>query len=227
MRHSWRAVSVSLIAVMWTTGAFFHFSVPALAQSTQYAELAQVDSIDGLSYVLSGLGTSRLMKLTLRNSTTRLWIVHVEVGTKLEPKNGDIQEMAVTTDIRVTVHPHDETSVELDVACLDIADDAPPSGYREWRVRNPVLLRQFITCANTAVDAYKDRYPQDAARFEAARLNIVQFALWQARGASRPEMIDFFVKYQRFSREAAAKQVDAWQELLAPIGDVCPSLRDI
>jgi hypothetical protein len=75
-----------------------------------------------------------------------------------------------------------------------------PAGYIKRRIAKQALLKEFVACAYAAVDAYKARFPQHASEFEAARSSIVQFAVWQARGAARAQMIHFFVTYHHSSR---------------------------
>jgi len=81
-----------------------------------------------IDYTWYGSGSSNHI-LYITNRTKRIWIVEVEVATKLEPAGDNVQSMVVTEEVRVKLHPHDRTTLEVKVACPDI--EKPPRTQHE------------------------------------------------------------------------------------------------
>jgi hypothetical protein len=172
----------------------------------------------------SGSGDSREMILNLVNQTTYEFTVQVEIGTKLAPKKGDVQNMVVTHELEVHLHPHEETTAKVEVACLDISKDPPGQSNDAWDAAKSSELVRFLACANSFIDDLKQRDADQADAVEKKRSDLVQMALWKARGTSRQQWIDFFVHYQQLTQEDAAQMADQLGPLLDEIERRCGSL---
>jgi hypothetical protein len=232
-RSLWRSTS-RLPTRMRNLSPFAAFAVLALtltASAASLHELANAQEIDLIrasseGYVdfwVSGSRTSSSMSLRVKNRTERTWIVHIEVGYKLEPGSGDIQNMVVTKEVHVSVEPHDEEKVELEVACLDISKEAPSERDTKWTARRSSALAEFLRCTNRFVD----EATRQNSSYEQLRQPLVQMALWKARGASRQQWIDFFVKYQKIPRGDAAKLADELSPALGELVGMCPRLSGV
>jgi hypothetical protein len=163
------------------------------------------------------------MILSVRNETERTWVVHVEVGTKLEPATGETQNMVVTKEVHVTAHPHDHHELTLEVACLDISKAPPAESDREWTVTESAQLARFLACVDTTVD--KMIREESEADLGEMRGLFVQFGLWQARGASQEQWVDFLVEYWGMSREEASELADSLSPALDELINACPRLE--
>lgn len=198
---------------------------PAFAQSgAREVELTQARRDGLLDFYLAGTGGSGSMTLTVVSKTETLLSVEVEVGTKLEPEGGDVQKMVVTREVHVKVHAHQHQTVELEVSCLDISKAPPSASDTRWSVSRSSSLASFLGCVDGVVDELKREDPDHAREFEGMRPLLKQFGLWQARGASHGDWIEFWVKYQHKSREEAEQLVGALTPLLNEIVNHCPSL---
>lgn len=191
----------------------------------------RVDFIDAassgdVSYTLSGLGGSGQLKMGLRNKTERSWIVSIEVGTEFEPGDTSVQRMVATRKIEVHLHPHEQTTLELEVNCLDISKPPPSQSNTSWTSRRSSRLAQFLRCANEGIDQAK-RGTREAQLLEDARPLLIQFSLWSARGATRGEWIDFWVHYQHMPRQQAVELVNAFAPALEEITRSCQSLTSL
>ncbi|HUQ34675.1 MAG TPA: hypothetical protein VM095_21330 [Pyrinomonadaceae bacterium] len=190
----------------------------------QTVELVEARSLGYIDYTLSGLGTSGEMSLRVVNKTERVWTVDVEVGTKLEPSGNDVQRMVVTKEVEVKLDSHEETTLKLEAACLDISKPPPSQSDSSWTVEKSPSIAQFIVCANNQIDEIKRGEPDSAQVLEKARPTLIQFSLWQARGTSREQWVHFWVEYQEKTEEEARGIVDGLGPVLGEIVQRCPSL---
>src|SRR5205809_1698954 len=87
-------------------------STASSAPQAESVELLAAASTGYINYAWAGMGDSTAMMLRIVNKTEREWHVEIEVGTKLEPSDGNAQSMVVTTEIDVHLHPHDSQRVE-------------------------------------------------------------------------------------------------------------------
>jgi hypothetical protein len=201
-----------------------------LAVRTSSAQ-TPIDFVQGISrgyftYTLSGTGNSRTMNLRVTNVTEQVWELDIHDGTKLEPADGGVQNMVVTREIHITLHPHEEQRIKVDVDCLDISLDPPSPSNTRWRVRSSPALASFISCVTNSVDTVKRNDPNNAKRYEMMRSYMLQLGLWNARGASRQQMIDFWVHYQSMPRSEAQRTVDGLNPLLQALTTDCGSLTN-
>ena len=164
------------------------------------------------------------MTLRVLNRTNRTWHLEVKEGTKLEPAEGSVQNMVVAHEIHITVHPHDETEVSLEVACLDISKAPPALSNTSWSARQSPNLARFLTCVNGIVDDLKTEDSQHASSYEQARRSILQSSLWEARGASKQDWIHFYVEYQDMSEDEARETVEGMEPVLNEVTNKCPNL---
>lgn len=197
---------------------------PPAPTSNEPQSFTLVDLNSGTDYQLSGTGDSQTMTLRVLNRTNRTWHVEVEEGTKLEPAEGSVQNMVVTHGIHVTVHPHDEPETSVEVACLDISKAAPAASNTSWSARQSPNLTRFLACVNGIVDDLKTEDSQHASSYEQARRSLLQSSLWQARGASKQDWIDFYVKYQGMTEDEARAKVEAMEPVLNEVTNNCPNL---
>lgn len=193
------------------------------ASCAQSIELTRAGSLGYVSYTWRGEDNSGEMRLTINNRTEREWIIHVEVGTKLEPANASAQSMTVTREVHVTVHPHERHVIDVRVACLDISKDAPAVGDVVWAATVVPPLRDFISCTNRIIDDEARSAPQDARRsLRAMRPFIVQASLWRARGATMQQWINFFETYQHLSGDQAREMAAGADEAAGSVVQQCP-----
>jgi hypothetical protein len=190
----------------------------------QTVELVEAHSRGYIDYTLSGLGTSGEMSLRVVNKTERVWTVDVEVGTKLEPSGNDVQRMVVTKEVEVNLDSHEQTTLVLEAACLDIGKPPPSQSDSSWMVEKSPSIAHFIACANNQIDEIKRAEPDSAQVLESARPTLIQFSLWQARGTSREQWVHFWVEYQEKTEEEARGLVDGLRPVLGEIVQRCPSL---
>lgn len=185
-------------------------------------DLVKATSSGDISYQLAGveLGDSTKMNLSVRNKTERTWEVKIEVGTKLEPGDSDVQQMVVTKEVEVHLEPHDHQSIELEVSCLDISKAAPSSANTKWRLVSSQNLAQFIRCANDAVNDLK----AEGDAQEEERRGLIQGALWKARGATRDDWIHYYQDYHQLTAEQAEQVIEESEPTLKKITDRCPTL---
>jgi hypothetical protein len=176
---------------------------------------------------MSGTGDSTEMNLRVKNELNVSLKVCVEVGTKLTPSGGGVQTMVVTRKAKLSIKAEAEEEVSLEVACLDISKDPPSQDDTSWTVEKPARLVEFLHCVNALLDEIKQQEPSQADLVEQARSGIVQLSLWQARGASRAEWIEFLVKYQGMTEQQAAERTDTLQPFLAEIVEHCGSLASL
>lgn len=185
-------------------------------------------SADGsVKFWMSGTGNSGEMNLRVKNELSVSLKVCVEVGTKLTPSEGDVQAMVVTREAKLSIKAEAEEEVSLEVACLDISKDPPSEENTSWRVEKPAKLVDFLKCVDGLLDDMKQQEPSQADLIDKARPGIVQLSLWQARGASRAEWIEFEVKYQGMTQQQAAQMTDALQPFLKEIVKHCGSLASL
>ncbi|MDX6576506.1 MAG: hypothetical protein QOE96_2459 [Blastocatellia bacterium] len=135
-----------------------------------------------VAYEMSGIDSTQI-NLTVQNKSDRIWEVKIEVGTKLEPDSSDVQRMVVTKEVHVHLEPHHHDNVELDASCLDISKAAPSQSDTAWQIRRSPALAQFINCANNAITD---------AKSEEDRADLIQFSIWQARGATHDQWVHFW-----------------------------------
>ncbi|MEK6376027.1 MAG: hypothetical protein AABO58_25410 [Acidobacteriota bacterium] len=178
---------------------------------TMVAESHSIGLVDATNaeYVTSswaGTGNSGTMTVRIVNRTEREWLIHVDVGTKLEPSNSGVQSMVVTEELHVTMHPHDSQTLDVEVSCLDISKDTPDTTDRGWSANVSTGLAAFIGCVKGGDDADK-----------------LQIAVWAARGATREQWVDYFVTYQGASRAEALQMAIAAEDDGRAILARCPS----
>lgn len=186
------------------------------------ADLVSASSSGDISYEFAGIedGDSTKMHLKVNNKTERVWELKIEVGTKLEPSEGDVQQMVVTKELEVHLEPHDEETIEVEVGCLEISKAPPSQANTSWRLQRSQNLNSFISCASQAIDAM---WSEGIAK-DQERSDLMQGALWSARGATREEWIHFYQEYNRASREAAEERVIQDEAILKRITGRCPSI---
>ena len=195
---------------------------PSVETGRGEIDFVRAISSDYVDYELSGLGSgdSSRMNLKVRNNTERVWEVKIEIGTKLEPEGGDVQRMVVTKEYEIEVEPHEVQSLDLEVSCLDISKPAPSVQDKSWRIASSPNLKSFLECANTAVE-------RDETVSAAERPILIQLSLWQARGATREDWLEFFQKYHGLSAEEAEQLI---AELVPPLQEIirnCPTVLNI
>jgi hypothetical protein len=163
------------------------------------------------------------MRLTISNNTRREWIVSVEPGTKLESSSDGVQSMVVTEEIKVTLHAHEQQSVDVPTACLDISKATPAMADALWRTTTSEELRTFIACVNRFVDTQKASAPQDEAdSVESRRAGTIQAALWDGRGATNSQWVDYFIRYQGATKAEALDRIPGLKHFLSPVRVQCP-----
>jgi hypothetical protein len=187
---------------------------------THSGNLVEATSGGEVSYEFSGTGDSTKMNLKVRNESERTWEVKIEVGTKIEPDESDVQQMVVTREIEVHLEPHDHHDLVIDVGCLDISKAAPSKTNTKWRLEASTSLNQFIRCAN---DAFNDLKARGEAE-EEDRRGLIQLALWQARGATHDQWVKFYEDYQDKSPEEAEKASDETAPIAKKVITHCPPL---
>lgn len=191
-------------------------------------ELSQAVSQGDVSYTIRGMDNSGRVHFEIRNHREYIVTVEIEEGTELVPAEGDVQRMAVTKEYTITVHghAHEEPEVvevrDIDVACLDISREAPSTANRSWTLRRPAALRSFLSC----LDSHLQDAADDSSDAE-ARPMLVQLGLWEARGATRAQWVDFFVTYWELPRDKAGQLIDGLKPLLDPVVQECGSLTSI
>jgi hypothetical protein len=190
----------------------------------QTVELVEAHSLGYINYASSGLGTSGEMSLRLVNKTEQIWTVQVEAGTKFEPSGSDVQRMVVTKEAEVHLDSHEQSTIKLEAACLDISKPPPSQSDSSWTIEKSPPIAQFIACANNQIDEIKRGEPDSAQVLESARPTLIQFSLWQARGTSREQWVHFWVEYQEKTEEEARSIVDGLGPVLDEIVQRCPSL---
>jgi hypothetical protein len=190
----------------------------------QTIELVDAHSRGYIDYTLSGLGTSGEMELRLENKTEQIWTLKVEVGTKLEPDETDVQRMAITKEVEVDLDSHEHTSLEVETVCLDISKPPPSKSNSSWTIEKSPTIAQFLICANNQIDEMKREVPDSSEFIENARPTLIQFSLWQARGTSPDEWIHFWVEYQNKTEDEARSIIDGLGPLLGEVVQRCPSL---
>jgi hypothetical protein len=202
---------------------------PPAPISNEPQSLTLADLRSGVDYQLSGTGDNQRMQLRLMNRTNRTWEVEVEVGTKVEPSEGSVQSMVVTHEIKVTVQPHDEPVMDVQVACLDISKDPPASSNNSWSASPSPRLARFIACANGAADDINTEDSESASDHEKLRRGILQHSLWKARGASNEDFMHFFMNYplngHYMTEDEARQAVEESEPLLDRVVNKCPSVR--
>lgn len=188
-------------------------------------ELVRAASAGYVDYTFSGMDNSGAMQVRIVNKTEREWMVSIEVGTKLEPASGNAQSMVVTKELEIHLHPHDSQTVEVEVNCLDISKPPPMTTDRNWSAQVSARLAAFIACVNRTITAAADQAPSDQAEIlRKAQPFLLQVALWQARGATKDQWIDFFVHYQGMTQDRAQAQADFFEQLGGAIVRECPSI---
>lgn len=184
--------------------------------------LVEATGSGDIGFELAGIegGDSRKMNLTVRNNSERVWELKIEVGTKLEPTDGNIQQMVVTKEVEAHLEPHDEKSITLEVSCLDISKLAPSSTSTKWHLVSSKNLAEFISCVNKAIDDLKVAGEVS----EKNRPDVIQLALWTARGATHDEWVGYYQHYQNMSVEEAEQEIAKNEPIARKIIDRCPAL---
>ena len=220
-------VAPLVMALLTLASGIWSPAAAASRPSELCVDLLKASSDGSVKFWVSGTGDSREMTLRVKNELTVALKICVEVGTRLKPKEGSVQAMVVTKEVKITLKAEAEDEVSLEVACLDITKDPPSRTNSSWTVGKPAKLVNFLDCVNRLLDEVKQQEPSHAGHIDAARQSLVQLSLWQARGATREDWIEFLVKYQSMSKEQATQQTDLLQPLLAEIVNQCGSLADL
>lgn len=197
---------------------------PPAPTSNEPQSFTLSDLNSGTDYRLAGTGDSQTMMLQVFNRTNRTWHVEVEEGTKLEPAEGSVQNMVVTHEIHITVHPHDDPEVSVEVACLDISKAPPATSNTSWTATQSPNLARFLTCVNGIVDDLKTEDSQHASGYEQARRAMLQSSLWKARGASKEDWMHFYMEYQGMSEDEAREAAETMEPALNEVTNKCPNL---
>lgn len=179
-------------------------------------DLDAASSSGDVAYELSGIDSTR-MSLSVRNKSERIWEVKIEVGTKLEPDSSDVQRMVVTKEVHVYLEPHDHPTVELEASCLDISKAAPSETDTAWQIKKSAALAQFINCANNAIT--------DAKSAE-ERADLIQFSIWQARGATHDQWVHFW-RDKGLSSDEAEETITEYEPRVTRVTSRCSSLTGI
>jgi hypothetical protein len=191
---------------------------PAIAglANGQVMGLVEAHSNGYADYAWVGSGDNATMVVTITNKTERDWHATIELGTKLEPAGESVQAMVVTKEIEVHLEPHDSQVVEVHVACLDISKDPPAKTDTSWSLHVEPKLAAFIACAEGLA-------PSDDPSM---RPFFVQYSLWQARGATRQQWLDFVVHYSDspISQSDAEETADHNIERFGAIVSQCPQI---
>jgi hypothetical protein len=173
-----------------------------------------------LTVELQGNGTSTNVILRVVNKTKDIWTLSVEEGATLTPSDGGVQSMVVTTEKRIELDHHEEKDAELEVACLDITKAAPAPSTTAWSVHPSPRLKEFIDCARTTID----RAVVDDSGLHGKESSMLQAAVWQARGATTQQWVEFFVKYHDLSRDDAQQRAKQLEDFAASLVRACPSI---
>ena len=160
-------------------------------------------SADIVGYALRGVGNSTVMEIRIRNKTDRVWELTLEEGLRLEPSGSSVQTMTVTKESRLKLEPHEETTLELEVACLDIGKPPPSKRDTSWTISESASLSNYVSCTNDIIDAAKKQEP--SANSERLRPALLQLSLWAARGASESDWATFYHKWHGLSSDAATQ----------------------
>lgn len=195
---------------------------PTPDENRRSGDLVQATQSGDITYEMAGvdIGDSTKMDLKLRNKSMRKWEVKIGMGTKLEPSGGNVQRMVVTKERTVQLEPNDYETLQLEVGCLDISKPPPSKKDTGWRVESSKELSDFLNCVYQTLDQFK----QQGQLEEADMRGAMQAALWQARGASRDDWIQYYRKYNGFSRQQAEQAVDESEPVLKMITSRCPAL---
>lgn len=187
--------------------------------------LVEASASGDISYRLSGAGDAAKMNVSVKNKTERVWELKIEVGTKLEPSEGNVQQMVVTKEYEVHLEPHEEETLEIEVSCLDISKDAPATDNKSWGIKTSKQLADFLNCANAAIDELVKKGQAD----NEDRHGLLQFAIWKARGATRDDFIHLIVTYSKtpITEEEAGASVDRDEPLIIEVMRGCPSLVNL
>ena len=170
----------------------------------------------------SGTGDSTKMRLEIRNETDSEWSGELEIGTKVEPKEGDAQSMVVTQEVSLKLHPHETHRIEaVNVACLDISKPPPLKTDTAWTTSKSSQLKEFIACVDRIIN---EEPSLSASQRKTARQSVVQLALWKARGTSREQWIDFLVEYQHMSEQDAREEAETLDQASSEVVGKCPSI---
>jgi hypothetical protein len=178
--------------------------------------LIDATSSGDVSYRLEGIDSTS-MNLRVQNKSERVWELKVEVGTKLEPDDSGVQRMVVTKELEVHLEPHDEQKLEVEASCLDISKAAPAESDKSWQIKKSDTLAQFIKCANNAIDSTQS---------DDERAGILQFAIWQARGATHDQWIHFWTD-KDLSTDEAEQKINEYASLVRRVTSGCGSLTGI
>jgi hypothetical protein len=157
------------------------------------------------------------MNLIVRNKSERIWEVKIEVGTKLEPDSSDVQRMVVTKEVHVHLEPHHHDTVELEASCLDISKAAPSESDTAWQIKRSTALAEFINCANNAITD---------AKSEEDRAALIQFSIWQARGATHDQWVHFWEGHE-LSSDEIEKRIAQYEPRITRVTSRCSSLTGI
>ena len=211
--------------------------LPAVAEplppAERTVEFTEAVSQGYISYRIWGSGSAATAHLEIRNHLEVSVEIEIEPGTELVPAEGDVQRLAVTREYKITIKGHVHNGQELvvvkdiDVACLDITLDAPAESNRTWRVRKQRQIHDFLECLDEGIRQAKEESPSSASQLTTLRPFLVQFGLWQARGTTRGQWIDFLVKYHKMTPQQAAEFIDKIKPLLDVIVAQCGSLPNI
>lgn len=193
--------------------------------SPRSGNLVEATSNREVSCQFSGAGNAAKMNLTVRNETETVWELKIEVGTKLEPSEGDVQQMVITKEYEIELEPHEEEKLVVEVSCLDINKDPPATENKAWGIKMSQQLAQFISCANAGIDELERK---GQAKKE-DRHGLLQFAIWKARGATRDDFIHLITTNSEtaITEEEASASLDEDEPLIIEAISGCKSLVNL
>jgi len=193
--------------------------------TAEAVELLAARSAGYLDYGWAGMDTSTTMLVRVINRTEREWLVEIESGTKLEPSSANVQSMVVTEEVEVHMHPHESHDFEVQVACLDISKPPPAGNDFGWTAEVSPRLNQFIACVKQILEQIAGTMDADtAARVRRSLPNFLQIALWQARGATEDQWVEFFIHYQKMDPVAARQAAATFEQIGRYVVQECPSI---
>lgn len=184
--------------------------------------LVQATSKGDVSYQLAGTNGNAKMNLTVVNKTETVWELKVERGTKLEPSEGNVQQMVITEEYEVHLEPHEEEKLEIEVSCLDISKKPPAVENTSWGIKSSNQLARFISCAKARIVELERK--GEIKKEE--RHALLQLAVWKARGATRDDFIHVATANDATVTEAAA-ELDQYEPLIIEAVSGCQSLVNL
>jgi hypothetical protein len=227
---SWfvKAIVLAGIALLFAIPKCQAFELGIGTDQEQCVDVVTATSNHSVTIWVHGTGDSSQMKLRLRNNLSAKLEICVEIGTELKPNEASVQKMVVVEEVKITLKAKAEDEITLEVNCLDISKDAPSTNNVNWVIQNSDIIAKFIRCTNGVLNATISSLntQQEKDMIEGLRPFFIQAALWQARGATRQQWIDFWVHYQEVPPDKASQLADSLTPLLTQIVQTCGTLSN-